>query len=67
MFRAGDVVAYRFRMVRFLAKGGMGELYEAEDLELHERVALKTILSTTGQDERSVTCCSSARCTWPGR
>ena len=34
--------------------GGMGELYEAEDLELHERVALKTILSATGQDERSV-------------
>ena len=55
VFRPGDVVAYRFRIVRFLAKGGMGELYEAEDLELHERVALKTILSTTGQDERSVT------------
>jgi TolB-like protein/CheY-like chemotaxis protein/Tfp pilus assembly protein PilF len=54
VFRLGDVVAYRFRVVRFLAKGGMGELYEAEDLELHERVALKTILSTIGQDERSV-------------
>ncbi|HEV7500926.1 MAG TPA: serine/threonine-protein kinase, partial [Vicinamibacteria bacterium] len=55
VFRPGDVVAFRFRVVTFLARGGMGELYEAEDLELHERVALKTILSTTGQDERSVT------------
>ena len=45
MFRTGDIVAFRFRIVRYLAKGGMGELYEAEDLELHERVALKTILS----------------------
>ena len=54
VFRVGDVVAYRFRVVHFLARGGMGELYEAEDLELHERVALKTILSTTAQDERSV-------------
>ena len=55
MFRPGEVVAERFRVIRFLARGGMGELYEAEDHELHERVALKVILSTTGQDERSVT------------
>ena len=32
----------------------MGELYEAEDLELHERVALKTILSHIANDERSI-------------
>jgi serine/threonine protein kinase len=38
------VLAERFRIVRFVARGGMGELYEAEDLELGERVALKTIL-----------------------
>ena len=39
----GDVLAGRFRVVRFLSRGGMGEVYEAEDLELHERVALKMI------------------------
>ena len=54
MFRTGDIVAFRFRIVRYLAKGGMGELYEAEDLELHERVALKTILSHIASDERSI-------------
>ena len=27
----------------FIARGGMGEVYEAEDVELHERVALKSI------------------------
>jgi hypothetical protein len=32
VFRAGDLVASRFRIVRYLARGGMGELYEAEDL-----------------------------------
>lgn len=42
-FRDGDVAAERFRIVRFLAAGGMGEVYEAEDLELHERVAVKTL------------------------
>ena len=54
MFRPGEVVASRFRIVRFLAKGGMGELYEAEDLELHERIALKTVLSQIAADERSI-------------
>jgi len=54
VFRTGDVVAFRFRIVRYLARGGMGELYEAEDLELRERVALKTILSTIADDERSI-------------
>ena len=32
----------------------MGELYEAEDLELRERVALKTILSGIADDERAI-------------
>ena len=54
VFRTGDIVAFRFRIVRYLAKGGMGELYEAEDLELRERVALKTILSQIAEDERSI-------------
>jgi eukaryotic-like serine/threonine-protein kinase len=54
VFRTGDIVAFRFRIVRYLAKGGMGELYEAEDLELRERVALKTILSHIAEDERSI-------------
>jgi serine/threonine protein kinase len=53
-FRTGDIVAFRFRIVRYLARGGMGELYEAEDLELHERIALKTILSHIAADERSI-------------
>jgi serine/threonine protein kinase len=33
----------RFRVLRFVAAGGMGDVYEVEDLELHEHIALKTI------------------------
>lgn len=39
----GEVLANRFRIVRFLAAGGTGDVYEAEDTELNELVALKTI------------------------
>jgi eukaryotic-like serine/threonine-protein kinase len=38
-----EVLAGRFRIIRFIASGGMGEVYEAEDQELRERVAVKTI------------------------
>ena len=38
-----QVLAERFRIVRYIAGGGMGEVYEAEDQELRERVAVKTI------------------------
>src|SRR5579863_7491032 len=38
-----QVLAGRFRIVRYIAGGGMGEVYEAQDQELRERVAVKTI------------------------
>ena len=41
LVKPGDLVAERFRIVRFIAEGGMGEVYEAEDTVLRERVALK--------------------------
>ena len=47
-FQAGSVLAERYRIVRFLAHGGMGEVYEAEDLELKESLALKTISPAAG-------------------
>ena len=43
-------IAGRYRVVRFIARGGMGEVYEVEDLELRERVALKTVRPESAQD-----------------
>ena len=51
---SGQLVAARYRVVRFLARGGMGEVYEAEDLELRERVALKTVRSDVARDQVAV-------------
>jgi serine/threonine-protein kinase len=42
-FAPGEVLAERFRIVTFIAAGGMGEVYEAEDLALKENLAIKTV------------------------
>jgi eukaryotic-like serine/threonine-protein kinase len=50
-FKPGDLIHDRFAVVRFLARGGMGEVYEVEDRHLHGvHVALKTILSQYAAD-----------------
>ena len=53
-FSPGDLLADRFRVIRFFARGGMGEVYEAEDVELREQVALKTIRSELLEDTRAL-------------
>lgn len=42
-FSEGAMVAGRLRIVRFIDRGAMGEVYEAFDMRLHQRIALKTI------------------------
>src|SRR5271165_303611 len=50
----GQVLNDRYVIVRFIAKGGMGEVYEAEDPYLQDvHVALKTILPHIATDPDS--------------
>jgi eukaryotic-like serine/threonine-protein kinase len=49
--KVGSILIDRFVIVRFIAKGGMGEVYEAEDGFLQGvHVALKTILPEIADD-----------------
>ena len=49
--KTGQVLIDRFVIIRFIAKGGMGEVYEAEDRFLQGvHVALKTILPQIADD-----------------
>jgi tetratricopeptide (TPR) repeat protein len=43
LFKAGQVLAERFSIERSIGRGGMGEVYAAVDIELHEPVAVKVL------------------------
>jgi eukaryotic-like serine/threonine-protein kinase len=52
-FVAGSMVAGRFKVVRLLGKGGMGEVFEAEDLKMFGRqVALKFLPQELAHDRQ---------------
>src|SRR5438105_707991 len=53
-FTAGDMTKKRWRIIRLLGTNGMGEVYEAEDLELHERVTLKALPSRLAGDAEAL-------------
>ncbi len=53
-FSPGDRVAERFRVTRFLGEGGMGQVYEAEDMVLGGFVALKTIRPEISSDKQTL-------------
>src|SRR5579871_101189 len=53
-FGVRQILAKRFEIIRFIAKGGMGEVYEALDKELNERVALKTVRLEFAQRESTL-------------
>jgi serine/threonine-protein kinase len=52
-FLPGTLVAGRYRIIAILGKGGMGEVYRADDLSLEQQVALK-FLPETATDEATL-------------
>ena len=54
VFRAGQVVAGRFEVIRKLGSGGMGQVYLAYDKKLLESVALKTLHPILADDPQFV-------------
>ena len=47
---SGSLISRRFEVVRFIGQGGMGQVYEALDLELKGKVALKAIREDISSD-----------------
>lgn len=41
----GDVIDGKYRILRLLGEGGMGSVYEGENVKIHRKVAIKTLLA----------------------
>jgi serine/threonine protein kinase len=54
VFAPGEVAAGRFKIVRLVGRGGMGEIYEAEDSRLRRRLALKFLPEELSRDDQVV-------------
>jgi tetratricopeptide (TPR) repeat protein len=48
----GEVLAGRYRIVGFLGRGAVGEVYEAFDQELDDAIAIKVLRPEIARDER---------------
>ncbi len=57
MFAPGETLGGRFEILRFIGRGGMGEVYECKDLELGTRVALKALRSEFACDSAALHRC----------
>jgi tRNA A-37 threonylcarbamoyl transferase component Bud32 len=54
LFAVGTRIGGRYEVTRFIAAGGMGEVYEAIDRELGARIALKTMRPELATEARAL-------------
>jgi serine/threonine protein kinase len=53
-FTPGTILGDRFRLVALVARGGMGEVYRADDLKLGQPVALKFLPAAVSSDAEAL-------------
>jgi serine/threonine protein kinase len=53
-FSSGQIISSRFRIIDLIGRGGMGEVYKAEDMRLHRIVALKFLPDDTARHSHAL-------------
>lgn len=50
----GDIIDGKYRIVRLLGEGGMGAVYEGENVRIHRKVAIKVLHAGVAENEDAV-------------
>jgi len=50
----GDIIDSKYRIIRLIGEGGMGAVYEGENVRIHRRVAIKVLHSGVAENQDAV-------------
>src|SRR5262245_1926341 len=51
---SGDIIDGKYRIIRLIGEGGMGAVYEGENVRIHRRVAIKVLHSGIASNQDAV-------------
>jgi hypothetical protein len=54
MLSTGDIIDGKYRIVRLIGEGGMGAVYEGENVRIHRRVAIKVLHAGVAESGEAV-------------
>jgi serine/threonine protein kinase len=50
----GDIIDSKYRIIRLIGEGGMGAVYEGENVRIHRRVAIKVLHAAVAENQDAV-------------